>query len=71
LVNILDLAQESGLFVTLDGTIGRERYQSVHGSVTALKRFADAIKAEAQNELLDDRCDLAHCGEGDRNRRTG
>jgi len=70
-VDILNLARESGLFVTLDGTIGRERYQSVHGSVTALKRFADAIKAETQNELSNDGCDLAHCGDSDRKRHNG
>ncbi|MGR3907445.1 hypothetical protein Q3A80_10360 [Burkholderia sp. SR8] len=44
---LLALARESGLLVTLDGQIGREKYQSVVGSVLALQRFAAALCARA------------------------
>ncbi|MBY4871040.1 hypothetical protein DIE14_02620 [Burkholderia sp. Bp9017] len=44
---LLALARESGLLVTLDGQIGREKYQSVAGSVFALQRFATALCARA------------------------
>ncbi|WP_063551662.1 hypothetical protein [Burkholderia territorii] len=44
---LLALARESGLLVTLDGQIGREKYQSVAGSVLALQRFAAALRARA------------------------
>ncbi|WP_175823273.1 hypothetical protein [Burkholderia sp. BCC0419] len=42
---LLALAREAGLLVTLDGQIGREKYQSVVGSVLALQRFAAALGA--------------------------
>ncbi|OXI29977.1 hypothetical protein CFB89_22345 [Burkholderia sp. AU16741] len=42
---LLALAREAGLLVTLDGQIGREKYQSVAGSVLALQRFAAALRA--------------------------
>ncbi|KUY57023.1 hypothetical protein [Burkholderia sp. RF2-non_BP3] len=45
---LLALARESGLLVTLDGQIGREKYQSVMGSVLALQRFAAALCARAR-----------------------
>nr|WP_269501533.1 hypothetical protein [Burkholderia sp. IMCC1007] len=35
------------MLVTLDGQIGREKYQSVAGSVFALQRFAAALCARA------------------------
>ncbi|AXK62458.1 hypothetical protein [Burkholderia sp. IDO3] len=44
---LLALARESGLLVMLDGQIGREKYQSVAGSVLALQRFAAALCARA------------------------
>jgi hypothetical protein len=44
-VDILTIAMNSGLLVTLDGRIGREEYKSVHGSLAALDRFANAILA--------------------------
>ncbi|MFM0237413.1 hypothetical protein PQR10_02725 [Paraburkholderia phytofirmans] len=40
---ILALARESGLLITLDGQIGREKYQSVAGSLHAFQRFAEAL----------------------------
>lgn len=42
--DILELARGAGLLVTLDGQIGREKYQSVAGSVTSLMRFVDALR---------------------------
>ncbi|WP_176045360.1 hypothetical protein [Burkholderia sp. BCC1644] len=42
---LLALAREAGLLVTLDGQIGREKYQSVAGSILALQRFAAALGA--------------------------
>ncbi|MCO4878285.1 hypothetical protein VOI32_03355 [Paraburkholderia caribensis] len=42
-MDILKIAENSGLLVTLDGKIGRQEYQSVYGSITALSRFANAI----------------------------
>jgi hypothetical protein len=43
--DIIELARGAGLLVTLDGLIGREKYQSVAGSLTALMRFAEALRA--------------------------
>jgi hypothetical protein len=37
------LARESGLLITLDAQIGREKYQSIAGSLHAFKRFAEAL----------------------------
>ncbi|AWV01523.1 hypothetical protein DM992_18395 [Burkholderia sp. JP2-270] len=47
---LLALAREAGLLVTLDGQIGREKYQSVAGSVLALQRFAAALCARAADD---------------------
>ncbi|HDR9481507.1 TPA: hypothetical protein QDC29_000112 [Burkholderia aenigmatica] len=47
---LLALAREAGLLVTLDGQIGREKYQSVAGSVLALQRFAAALCARAASD---------------------
>jgi hypothetical protein len=40
---ILALAREAGMLVTLDGQIGREKYQSIAGSLNAFRRFAQAL----------------------------
>ncbi|MGQ7906771.1 hypothetical protein [Burkholderia sp. BC1] len=45
-MDVLNLARHCGMQVTLDARIGREEYRSVHGSVEALERFADALFAE-------------------------
>lgn len=42
--DILELAREAGLLITLDGQIGREKYQSVAGSLTSFLRFVDALR---------------------------
>jgi hypothetical protein len=40
---ILALAREAGMLITLDGQIGREKYQSIAGSLSAFRRFAQAL----------------------------
>ncbi|TCW84916.1 hypothetical protein C5O80_06620 [Burkholderia sp. SRS-46] len=47
---LLALARQAGLLVTLDGQIGREKYQSIAGSVAALQRFAAALRQQAARE---------------------
>lgn len=42
-MDVIELAQASGLQVVLDGRIGSQEYRSVCGSIEALCRFADAI----------------------------
>lgn len=44
-MDVLNIAQHCGMQVTLDARIGREEYRSVHGSVEALERFAEALVA--------------------------
>ncbi|MFL9910211.1 hypothetical protein [Paraburkholderia sp. RL17-337-BIB-A] len=43
-MDIIDMARASGITVILDGRIGREEYQSVCGSLSALQRFAEAVR---------------------------
>ena len=49
-MDIIDMARASGLTVILDGRIGREQYQSVCGSVSALQRFAESLRKCAVEE---------------------
>jgi hypothetical protein len=49
-MNIVDIARASGLIVILDGRIGREEYQSICGSVSALERFAEAVSQDAASQ---------------------
>jgi hypothetical protein len=49
-MNIVDIARASGLIVILDGRIGREEYQSISGSVSALERFAEAVRQGAATQ---------------------
>jgi hypothetical protein len=42
-MDILEIAIASGMQVTLDGRIGTQEYRSVHGSLQALRRFAEAV----------------------------
>ncbi|WP_228875655.1 hypothetical protein [Paraburkholderia saeva] len=49
-MDIVDMARASGLAVILDGRIGREEYQSVCGSISALQRFAEAVRQCAANQ---------------------
>jgi hypothetical protein len=48
---VVELARESGMLVTLDGQIGREKYQSIVGSLTAFRRFIDALHGSLAGEL--------------------
>lgn len=50
--DILKLARGAGLLVTLDGQIGREKYQSVAGSLTCFMRFVDALRQTFAADLL-------------------
>lgn len=43
--DIIELARAAGLLITLDGQIGREKYQSIAGSLTSFLRFVDALRA--------------------------
>jgi small nuclear ribonucleoprotein (snRNP)-like protein len=49
-MDILEMATNSGLLVTLDGRIGLEEYRSVYGSLSALDRFANAILDYARGQ---------------------
>ncbi|MFM0291857.1 hypothetical protein P0D71_33660 [Paraburkholderia sp. RL17-383-BIF-A] len=53
-MDIIDMARQSGMAVILDGRIGREEYHSVCGSLSALQKFADAIRHTAVNRRTDD-----------------
>ncbi|AXF24030.1 hypothetical protein CUJ89_27170 [Burkholderia pyrrocinia] len=44
---LVALAREAGMLVILDGQIGRERYESVTGSISTLARFAQALQLSA------------------------
>ena len=46
-MDILKIAIASGMQVTLDGRIGTQEYRSVHGSLQALRRFAEAVRITA------------------------
>jgi hypothetical protein len=52
-MDILKIAEHSGMQVILNGRIGREEYRSVHGSIQALQRFADALLASVVSETED------------------
>ncbi|KVT60390.1 hypothetical protein WK55_11995 [Burkholderia ubonensis] len=41
---LVALARDAGMLVTLDAMIGRERYESVTGSIATLARFAQALR---------------------------
>ena len=43
-MDIIDMARASGMTVILDAKIGREEYQSVCGSLSALQQFAEAVR---------------------------
>ncbi|HHL4078195.1 MULTISPECIES: hypothetical protein [unclassified Burkholderia] len=44
---LVTLARDAGMLVILDGQIGRERYESVTGSIATLARFAQALQRSA------------------------
>jgi len=43
------MARQSGMAVILDARIGREEYHSVCGSLSALQKFADAVRHTTVN----------------------
>jgi hypothetical protein len=47
---IIELAREAGMLVTLDGQIGREKYQSIAGSLASFRRFVDALRVSLAGE---------------------
>ena len=47
---IIALAREAGLLITLDAQIGREKYQSVAGSLAAFGRFVETLRANFARE---------------------
>jgi hypothetical protein len=49
-MDLIALARESGMAVLLDARIGRQEYVSVSGSLAALARFADAVRAESDTD---------------------
>lgn len=49
-MDILDMARQSGMVVILEDNIGRERYQSVYGSLPALRRFVASVLGTAMSE---------------------
>ncbi|MEA3120445.1 MAG: hypothetical protein QOI13_3715 [Paraburkholderia sp.] len=49
-MDIVKLAKDAGMLVVLDGRIGREEYRSVYGSMQALQRFAEALRASLADE---------------------
>jgi hypothetical protein len=52
-MNIVDLARKAGMTVVLDAKIGRQEYQTVYGSVTALEAFAELVAASVQCEPVE------------------
>lgn len=53
-MDILNMARDSGMLITLDARIGHEEYHSVYGSLQALQRFADAIRESLRFKTDDD-----------------
>ena len=49
--DILELARRAGLLVTLGGQIGREKYQSVAGSLASFMRFVDALRSTPVDDV--------------------
>ncbi len=43
------MARESGMAIILSARIGREEYHSVCGSLSALQKFADAVRQSTAN----------------------
>jgi hypothetical protein len=50
MMDILEIARKSGLTIVLDAKIGRQEYQTVHGSLPALQKFAELVCASVQPE---------------------
>ena len=50
IMDILEIARKSGMTIVLDAKIGRQEYQTVHGSLPALQRFAELVRASIPHE---------------------
>lgn len=64
-MDVIELAQQAGLAVVLDGRIGREEYRSVSGSLEALNRFAALVAQHASQGAAEGNCEhtaLHNCG---------
>lgn len=64
-MDVIELAQQAGLAVVLDGRIGREEYRSVSGSLEALNRFAALVAQCAKQDAGEgtgERTALHNCG---------
>lgn len=48
-MDLIDMARESGMAVVLNARIGREEYHSVCGSLSALQKFAEAVRQSTAN----------------------
>ncbi|NPT47008.1 hypothetical protein GNZ12_38090 [Paraburkholderia sp. 1N] len=46
-MNIIEIARQSGMLVLLDAKIGHEEYHSISASLSALERFAAAVRESA------------------------
>jgi hypothetical protein len=55
MMDIVEIARKSGMTIVLDAKIGRQEYQTVHGSLPALQRFAELVCAS--RELETHECD--------------
>lgn len=65
-MNILELAEDAGMLVVLDGRIGRTEYhRSVHGTLDAFQRFVHALESALANGEESDwsRCQADLCAE--------
>ena len=51
-MDIVEIATQAGMFVTLDGRIGQQEYRSVHGSLQSLQRFATALLSFCETRNL-------------------
>ncbi|HWX12669.1 MAG TPA: hypothetical protein VNZ04_11850 [Trinickia sp.] len=52
-MNIIEMATQAGLQVLLNARIGSQTYHSISGSLPALQRFADAVRAETLGESIE------------------
>jgi hypothetical protein len=53
-MDVAAIAKAAGLTVLLDGQIGRQKYESVSGSLAALCRFGEAYsEAKREAAMLD------------------
>jgi hypothetical protein len=54
-MDILEIAENSGMIAILNDRIGCAECRSVYGPIQALQRFTDVLLASAANETMDRR----------------